>query len=121
MAHAGVDHLRLPCCWTIAQAIVRSAQVRTTFDDLARNSKLWLRSIVTSVGRYNARIDCQPTAALHDFVAKPRDEPIAGPFPYIPGHVIQTITVGRETPDGGRSLISVKQKVFPGKLALPTI
>ena len=50
VVHAGVDHLRLACRRTITQAIVGRAQVRAAFDNLARNSELRLRGIVTLVG-----------------------------------------------------------------------
>ena len=39
VAHAGVDHLWLACRGAVTQAVVGSAQMRTTLDDSARNAK----------------------------------------------------------------------------------
>src|ERR1700739_3229147 len=68
VVHTRIDHLRLPRRWTIAQAVVRRAQVRAAFDHLARNLELCLRGIVALVGRNDTRIDCWAAAGLDHFV-----------------------------------------------------
>src|ERR1700678_152879 len=76
MAHAGVDHLRLACRGAVTQAVVRSAQVRTTLHDSAGNANLRLPWVVALLLRSDTWVDCRPTACLTDFVCMMVDIPI---------------------------------------------
>ncbi len=51
VAHAGIDHLWLARRGPVTQAVVGSAQVRTTLDDLAWNADLWLPRVVALLSR----------------------------------------------------------------------
>src|SRR5260370_18118484 len=113
VVHARVDHLRLPCRWTITQAVVRRAQVRAAFDYFARNAELCLRGIVTLGWRDNARIDCRPAARLDDFVGGAWCKPITSPFPYVTPHIVQTATALRQGSDRGISLVAVPEHILP--------
>src|ERR1700676_2082180 len=88
MVHAGVDHLRLPRCWAITQAVVGRAEVGAAFDHLAGNPDLRVRAVVTLVWRGNARSDWRAAAGLYYFVGGPLDKPVTSPFPYIPCHIV---------------------------------
>src|SRR4030095_10382929 len=83
VTHAGVDHLRLPRRRSVAQAVVRRAQMGAALDHLARNAKLRLGRIVTFFGRHDARIDRRAAAWLDDLVRVPGNIPVRGPLPDI--------------------------------------
>src|ERR1700676_4129853 len=119
--HAGVDHLRLPRCWAITQAVIGRTEMRAAFDYFARNPELRLRGIVAFVWRNNPRIDCRTAAGLDHLVSVALDEPVTSPFPHVARHVIQTVAVRRERSDRGSPLIAVLEQVLPGKLSLPTV
>lgn len=76
VAHACVDHLWLPCRWTITKAVVGRAEVRTAFDHLPWNPELRLRCIVAFGGREDARIDSRAATGLDYFVGMVRDKPV---------------------------------------------
>src|SRR5271168_5288002 len=76
VAHASVDHLRLACRGAVTQAVVGSAQVRTTLDDSAGNTNLRLPWVVALLHRSNTWVNCRPTACLNDFVRMVVDIPI---------------------------------------------
>src|SRR3984885_6950716 len=87
MAHAGVDHLRLACRGAVTQAVVGSAQVRTTLHDSAGNANLRLPWIVALLLRSDTWVDRRPATCLTDFVGMVVDIPVRGPLPHIPRHV----------------------------------
>ena len=72
MARRGINRLGNTCRRAITQAVVGRAQVRATFDNLARNPELRLSGIVTFGWRDDARIDCRATAGLDHFVGVAR-------------------------------------------------
>ena len=76
VAHSGIDHLRLARRGPVTQAVVGSAQVRTTLNDSARNSNIWLPRIVALVRRGDARIDGRAATCLDDFVRVVLDIPV---------------------------------------------
>src|SRR5580698_7252867 len=76
VAHAGVDHLWLACRGTVTQAVVGSAQVRTTLHDSAGNANLRLPRVVAFLCRSNSWINRRPTACLTNFVRMVVDIPI---------------------------------------------
>src|SRR5580658_11037388 len=76
VAHAGVDHLRLACSGAVTQAVVGSAQVRTTLHDSAGNANLRLPRVVALLLRGNTWVNRRPTACLTNFVGMVVDIPI---------------------------------------------
>src|SRR5271170_2323662 len=76
VAHAGVDHLRLACRGAVTQAVVGSAQVRTTLHDSAGNTNVRLPWVVALLRRSDTGVDHRPTARLNDFVCMMVDIPI---------------------------------------------
>src|SRR3954468_621047 len=98
MAHACINHLWLPCSRAVAQTIVRSAEMRTTFDCFSRDLYIGLAGIITFFRRDNSWINIRRTTGFHLIGAliQVRYVPVAGPFPYVACHVIQPITIGCE-------------------------
>src|SRR6266511_661844 len=121
VGHSGIDHLRLPRCWPVAQAVVGRAQMRAAFDDLAGNAKLRLARVVALLRRGYARVDRWATAGFDDLVGVAMDVPVASPFPHIAGHVVQPVIVRRERADWGGSLVTINEQILPGELALPGV
>ena len=50
-----------------------------------------------------------------------RREVVGRPLPYVPGHVVEPVAVGREAADGRRPLVPVEGEVLPRELALPRV
>src|SRR6266581_5288660 len=94
--HAGVDHLRLARGGTVAEAVVRGAEVRAALDHLARDAELRLVRVVALGLRDDARVDGRAAAGLDDLVGAGGDVPVARPLPDVARHVVEPVAVRRE-------------------------
>src|SRR5258705_1264612 len=120
MAGGGVDRLGVAGSGTIAPAVIRRAQMRAAFDDLAGNFDGRLARIVTRGLGAAARVFRNGAGFWHVGFMLLR-VPVGGPFPDIADHVVNAIAVGRERRDRGRPLITIVVQVLFWKFALPGI
>src|SRR4051794_4347661 len=104
-----VDLLALSRRRSIAQAVVRRAQVRASLDD--------------SSGDLLGRIHVARwrTAPVGGGLVVARGEGIDRPFPDVAGDIEQSVAVRRERPDRRRPLEAVECQVLPRELALPGV
>ena len=102
------------------QAIIRSAQVRTAFDHLARNFDLGLAWIVAPLLDSAPRVFRNAAGFRRVSIVLLR-EPVGGPFPYIADHVVNAVTVRRERGHRGSPLETVAVQILPRKIALPGV
>ena len=97
MARRGIDRLRVARGGTVALAVIRSTQVRSTLEDLARDSR--------RVGRIDALLNLRPArvrgnaAGFGSIRQMPGNIPVLCPFPCVADHVVEAVTVGRISPD----------------------
>ncbi len=119
VTHACVNHLGLTRRRPVTQTVIRCAQMRSAFHNLAWNSELRLRRIVTLIRRGDARVDRWTTTGFDDFIGEARNVPVAGPLPSVVGHVKESIAVWRKGSDRRRTLITIRQKILPGEFTLP--
>ncbi len=103
---------------TVTPAIVGRAQVRTAFQDLARDMHLRLAGIEAAGLVAAARIFRHATGLDRSGA---HGEPVRCPFPDIADHVAETIAVRRESTDRRRPFIAVIGVALIGKHALPGI
>src|ERR1700758_663027 len=99
MAHSGINHLRLAGRWAVTQTVIRSAKKGSTFYYLARNAELGLPRVVAFLWRNDPRINRRTATGFDHRFCVSRDVPVSGPFPDVPSHVMQPITVRREGAD----------------------
>src|SRR3954447_12605841 len=118
MGGCGVDRLRHAGGRTVALAVVRCTQVRTTFHDSSWNGDVRQPRIVAVVWVTAARV--RHRAAGVGQVAV-RLVPVAGPFPNVADHVVQAVAVGWVGTDRGDADVAVGASVAYGKLALPGV
>src|SRR5262245_48647333 len=93
MAGRGIDGLRVTCCGAVTSAIVRGAQMRAAFKNLARDADIRLTGIVAAGFGATARI-CRDATRLHDITL------MLGRIPVVPDvadHVVNAVDVRRET------------------------
>ena len=103
-AGRGVHRLALPGRGTVAQAVVRRAEVRAALDHLAREAFAVPR-------RWRAA----------RFLVLGRREPVARPLPDVAAHVVEPVAVRREAADRRGALEAVLLQVLPRELALPGV
>jgi hypothetical protein len=120
MAHRGVNRLGVASCRAIAAAIVRRAEVRAAFHDLAwdldlRLARIVARALTAAAGIYRnaARFWCIGTVL--------GQVPISGPFPDVADHIMDAVAVRREGRDRRRAFKAVLGLVLPRKWSLPSI
>src|SRR3984957_17782254 len=113
----GVDGLALAGGRAVAQAVVRSAEVRAALDDAARDVRAGLVGGEAVFGRGDPRVPRHTAGAVRGR----RGVEVAGPFPDVPGHVVEAEGVGREAADGGGAVAARRLQVLPGELALPGV
>src|SRR6516162_526090 len=104
----------------VATAIVRRAQVRAAFDDLAGNFDLRLAGVVALLLPATARI-LRDAARLGRVRFVLRRPPIGGPFPDVADHVVDAVAVGRERHHWRRTLKAIGREFFVREIALPGI
>ena len=98
MAGGRVDLLRVTRSRPVAPAVVRRAQVRAAFDDLAGNFDVGRRRVVAALLASAARI-LRDAASLQRVGFVPRRVPVGGPFPDVADHVVEAVAVRRECSD----------------------
>src|SRR5262245_59416826 len=98
MRHGCLDRLGLPGGRSIAQAVVRRAQVGATLQDLSRELLPGLPDVVGPVWFDHARVVWDATS-VRGVVRVARRIEVGGPFPDVAGHVEQPIAIGWERPD----------------------
>src|SRR4051794_21131485 len=116
----GVDGLRKARRRTIATTVARRAEVRATFEHLARNPDLRLVRVVALRLDAAARV-VGHAAGLLLLVRVARRVPVGRPLPHVADHVVQPVAVGWERAHRRRSLIAVLLQVLPRELALPGV
>src|SRR5579883_2154168 len=104
---------------TIAPAVIRRAQMRSTLQNFAGNLDP-LDRIVAAFFRTAPWIS-RHAAGFHLFMGMLRAEPVCGPFPNVADHVDQAVTVRRKTPYRRGPLIAVRAKILPWEFSLPEI
>jgi hypothetical protein len=127
-----VDRLALAGRRPVAQAVVRRAQVRAALDHPARDvrprfagNEAAARVGHPRVARHAAgpvvRSPVVRSPVVRSRVGRLRGEVVARPLPYVAGHVVQAVAVGREALYRGRAALAWWLQVLPGELALPGI
>ena len=111
----GVDRLPLSRGRSIAQAIVRCAEVRAALDHAARH-----RLTGKCLGRGDPWISWHAARALH-LVRVSCREPVGRPLPDVPGHLEEAVAVRLEARDRRGALVAVELQVLPRELALPRV
>src|SRR4051812_48515359 len=104
----------------VAAAVVRRAQVRAAFENLARNFYLRLAEVVACSLWSAARI-FRHAARLRRIGLVPGRPPVRGPFPDVADHVVKPVTVGRKSRYGRGPLVAVLIEVLAREFALPGI
>src|SRR5688572_17792340 len=115
MARRGVDALRHACRRTVAAAVVRGAQVRSTLHHSTRDPRR-----VSGVGTWfsvAASRVVQRAARAGDLAV--RLIPVAGPLPDVPDHVQQSVPVRGVDADWCGSDVTVIGGVLDRELTLP--
>src|SRR5271165_2846713 len=116
----GVDGLRLAGCRPVAQAVARSAEMRTALDDAAGDVLAGTSEIVARIRSLDARVQGRLAAGARDLLgAGDAWRVVVGrPLPDIPGDVVEPEAVGREEPHWRGTPPSLCAGVVPGELAL---
>src|ERR1700722_16919302 len=120
MTHRSIEHLRRAGRGTEPQAVVGGAEMRPSLDHLARYSDLRLRRIeaVFDGGFAPRRITTTGLGLAGQSILR---IPLAGPFPNVSRHIVETVSIRREGTSRRCSVITVEHKILPGKLTLPRI
>src|SRR5689334_1022945 len=95
MAGRRVDRLRVARGRTISAAVVRRAQMRTTFENLARDLDVRLTRI-EAIGLGRTAWIFRDAAGFRCVSLVLGRIPVVGPFPDIANHVVETIAVWRK-------------------------
>ena len=120
MAGGRVDLLRVTRSRPVAPAVVRRAQVRAAFDDLAGNLDVGGRRVVAALLASAARI-LRNAASLRRVGFVPGRVPVGGPFPDVADHVVEAVAVRRERRDRRGAFEAVLVMVLARKFALPGV
>src|SRR3954469_22881989 len=118
VARRGVDRLGVTRGRAIAAAVVRRAEMRAAFEDLAGNFDLRLAGVVACGLRSTARVlrNAAGLRAVGLVLGRP---PIGGPRPRLAEHVVDAIAVWRECRHRRRARIPILSEVLVGEGALP--
>src|SRR5580692_260863 len=95
----------------VAAAVVRRAQMRAAFDDLAGDFDLRLAGVVALLLAAAARI-FRHAARLRRVGLVLLRKPVGRPFPDIADHVVHAVAVGRERRYGRRAIKTVLATVL---------
>ena len=120
MTGRGIDLLGMARGGAVAPAIIRRAQMRAALDDLARDFDVGLTGIVAAALTGTARV-FRNAAGFGRISFVFRRIPVGRPFPDIPDHVVEAISVGRECCDRGSAFKSVARQILARKIALPGV
>src|SRR4029434_10415202 len=105
-------------CRTVAPAVVRRAEMGPAFHDFARDLDVRHVGIVALISFSTSRVEARAAGLRNLFVLL---IPIRRPFPYVAGHLVEPVAVGRKTLHRCRSLEPILFKILPGKFTLPGI
>src|SRR5262249_5178249 len=110
-----IDRLRHSGGRTIAPAVIRRAQKRTTLNHSARNSNLRHVRVIAlfASGFHTAAAARLPNGAAALLVARP--------YPAVAYSAAHAISIRRVLPHRGSAFVPIGTGVLPGKLALPGI
>jgi hypothetical protein len=106
-----IDCLRMARSRAVAAAIVRRAQMRAAFENLAWNPDVGLAGVVARGLGTVARI-FRDAAGLRRVGLVPCRPPSRGPFPDIADHVAQTVAVRRKRRRRRCTLIAVERQIL---------
>jgi hypothetical protein len=120
MAGGRIDRFRVARSRAIAAAVIRRAQMRAAFDDLAGNFDLRLPRVVALPLLSAARI-LRNATGLRRFAFVFCRPPIGGPFPDIADYVVEPVAVRRERHDGRCAPAAVGREIQMRKDSLPGI
>src|ERR1700732_1688122 len=104
----------------VAAAVIRRAQMRAAFDDLAGNLDLRLAGVVAAILAPAARI-FRNAARLRRVGFMLGGPPIGGPLPDIADHVVDAVAVGRKRHHRRGPAEAVFATVLVWKISLPGI
>src|SRR5262249_43570024 len=105
----------------IPHAVVRGAQERSALQHLARDRD-GPAVIEAVVARGAARVARHAAGRRRRRTSwMSRDEPVAGPFPDVPGHVVDAVAVRWERAHRRGPLEAVRGQVLPRKGPLPDV
>src|SRR5262249_49074575 len=111
---------RMPRSRSVSTAIIWGAQVRATFEHLARYPDLRLAGVIARGLRSAARIFRGATGFERICFVSVRP-PIGGPFPDVADHVVDTVTIGRKRRYGRGAFVAIGGKVLVRENPLPSI
>src|SRR4029450_13246131 len=113
VAGRGVDRLGLARGGAIAQAVVRSAQVRAALDHPPRDVRSGLSLDEALRLRRHPRVRGSAARRPGRLGGAGR-VPLARPLPRVAAHVVQAVAVRREASNRGRSLVAAGVQVLAG-------
>src|SRR4029077_7046732 len=117
VAGRGVERLALPSGGSVAEAVVRRAEVGAALDHPPRDR---LSRRVALLAARHSRVAWDTARFLH-LVCVARREEVGRPLPDVPGHVVEAVAVRRERAHRRRPLETVELQVLPGELPLPAV
>ena len=120
MARGRIHRFRMARGRAVAAAVVRRAQMRAAFDDLAGDFDLRLARVVAVLLAAAARI-FRNAARLRRVGLVLLRKPVGGPFPDIADHVVHAVAVGRKRRYGRRAIKTVLAAVLVREIALPGV
>src|SRR6266571_1951339 len=115
-----VDRLRVTRGRAVAAAVVRRAQMRAAFGDLARNFNLRLAGVVAAI-LFAAAWILRNAARLRRVSFMLGGPPIGGPLPDIADHVVDAVAVGRKRHHRRGTIETIFAAVFVREISLPGI
>jgi hypothetical protein len=120
MARRRVHVFRMASGWAVAAAVIRRAQMRAAFDDLAGNLGCRQAGIVTSFQSPSARV-VRNAARLRRVGRMLGRPPVGRPFPDIADHVVDAVAVRRKSHHRRGAIEAVLALILVGEIALPGI
>src|ERR1700722_17837332 len=113
MTHAAINHLCVTRGGPVAPTVVRCAEKRTTLHDFARNGNTRLTLVETRFRAAASRVERDATR-LRGVLGMPIRIPVNGPFPNVPSHVEETVTVCGKGTHGRGSFKPIEKEIFRG-------
>ena len=120
MTGGSIYRLRVTGCRPVASAVVRRAQMRAAFDDLAWNFHIGRSRVIALRLAATARV-LRDAASLRGIRLMLWRIPVCRPFPDVADHVVEAVPIRRECGDGRRTLEAIGIDILPRKFTLPGI
>src|SRR5262249_52872521 len=120
MTCRGIDGLRVARGGSVAAAVVRRAQMRAAFENLARNFNVWLTRVEAAAFGATPWV-FRDTAGFRCVSLVLRRIPVVSPFPDIADHVVETVAVRRKCFHRRGTLETARAALLMRKLTLPCI